>query len=202
VTAGRKYDVYGLVRSGQAGISKNKFVGKLGHVSEDESGLIYMRARYMDPVLGKFVSEDSAYHGDNWYAYCSSSPTSRLDANGKNDFWAELQQGFSEGMFLIGTGFTFGSIALLYIKNYVAAIQSAATASVAFGWASIGLIDTDALAYLQQAIGTVEWIVILCCKSSEPGLRTLAGVAVGVALAENLLLLGVLMSIGYENAGE
>ena len=84
VTAGRKYDVYGLVRSGQAGISKHKFVGQLGHPSEDETGLIYMRARYMDPVLGKFASEDPAHNGMNWYNYCKNNPINLVDMNGKN----------------------------------------------------------------------------------------------------------------------
>ena len=60
ITARRKYDVYGMTRAGSdAGTSKHKFVGNLGHPSEDETGLIYMRARYMDPVLGRFVSEES-----------------------------------------------------------------------------------------------------------------------------------------------
>lgn len=90
VTAGRKYDVYGLVRSGQAGISKHKFVGKLGHVSEDETGLIYMRARYMDPVLGKFVSEDPALNGCNWYAYCNDNPVNFVDENGKEISWTNI----------------------------------------------------------------------------------------------------------------
>jgi hypothetical protein len=45
VTATRKYDVYGAVRSSTGtSTSKHKFVGSLGHMSEDETGLIYMRA--------------------------------------------------------------------------------------------------------------------------------------------------------------
>jgi hypothetical protein len=45
VTATRKYDVYGAVRSSTGtSTSKHKFVGCLGHMSEDETGLIYMRA--------------------------------------------------------------------------------------------------------------------------------------------------------------
>lgn len=82
VTAGRKYDIYGLVRSGQSGISKHKFVGKLGHVSEDETGLIYMGARYMDPVLGKFVSEDLSEQGANWLIYCKNNPVNQFDSGG------------------------------------------------------------------------------------------------------------------------
>jgi RHS repeat-associated protein len=62
----RKFDVYGAVRgsTGPSG-TKHKFCGALGHPSEDETGLIYMRARYVDPVTGRFVSEDPCKEGDN-----------------------------------------------------------------------------------------------------------------------------------------
>jgi RHS repeat-associated protein len=67
ITATRKYDVYGGVRgSTGTGTSNHKFVGQLGHPSEEETGLIYMRAPYMDPVVGRFVSEDPAFDGPNW----------------------------------------------------------------------------------------------------------------------------------------
>jgi RHS repeat-associated protein len=69
------YDVYGLVRGGDNGTSRHKrrpelaegCVGSLGHTSEDETGLIYMRARWMDPALGRFISEDPARDGANWF---------------------------------------------------------------------------------------------------------------------------------------
>jgi RHS repeat-associated protein len=80
----RKYDVYGAVRASTGGSGpKHKFVGKLGHPSEDETGLIYMRARYCDPVLGRFASEDPAKNGANWFQYANSSPTRYTDADGK-----------------------------------------------------------------------------------------------------------------------
>ena len=83
LTARRKYDVYGAVRSGDSGSSKQKFVGSLGHPSEDETGLIYMRARYYDPVTGRFASEDPALDGRNWFAYCKSDPVNKTDPTGK-----------------------------------------------------------------------------------------------------------------------
>ena len=51
ITSSRNYDVYGNVRSGvnANGTSAHKFVGNLGHPSDNNSGLIYMRARY--PLL-------------------------------------------------------------------------------------------------------------------------------------------------------
>jgi RHS repeat-associated protein len=83
ITAARKYDVYGLVRSGQAGSSSQKYVGSLGHESEGNTGLIYMRARYMDPVLGRFISEDPSRDGANWFVYCGDEPVNKIDSSGR-----------------------------------------------------------------------------------------------------------------------
>jgi RHS repeat-associated protein len=84
ITAARKYDVYGLVRSGQVGSSSQKYVGSLGHESEGNTGLIYMRARYMDPVLGRFISEDPSRDGANWFVYCDSNSINLQDRSGKD----------------------------------------------------------------------------------------------------------------------
>ncbi len=83
LTSVRKYDVYGGVRglTGQSG-SKHKWVGGLGHPSEDETGLIYMRARYYDPAVGRFASEDPAKDGENWFAYADGNPAIKVDADG------------------------------------------------------------------------------------------------------------------------
>ena len=85
ITSSRKYDVYGLVRGGNnpAGTSSHKFVGQLGHPSEDNTGLIYMRARYYDPIAGRFLSTDPGHQGYNDFAYCGSNPVNRTDASGK-----------------------------------------------------------------------------------------------------------------------
>jgi RHS repeat-associated protein len=61
-------------------------VGGLGHSFDSETGLIYMRARYMDPALGRFISEDPDARGPNLFVYCSDCPTSRADASGREDF--------------------------------------------------------------------------------------------------------------------
>jgi RHS repeat-associated protein len=85
ITASRKYDVYGGVRgSTGTGTSNHRFVGNLGHPSEDETGLIYMRARYYDPVTGRFASEDPAKDGTNWFAYASNRPCQNVDATGES----------------------------------------------------------------------------------------------------------------------
>jgi RHS repeat-associated protein len=81
----RKYDVYGAVRdsSGPSG-TKHKYCGALGHPSEDETGLLYMRARFMDPVTGRFASEDPARSGNNWHTYVSDNPVNLVDDSGRD----------------------------------------------------------------------------------------------------------------------
>jgi RHS repeat-associated protein len=84
LTRSQSFDVYGCVRtSSGAATTKHKFVGSLGHPSDDETGLIYMRARHHDPVCGRFVSEDPGRDAANWFAYCAGNPTNDVDANGR-----------------------------------------------------------------------------------------------------------------------
>ncbi|RPH14850.1 MAG: RHS repeat-associated core domain-containing protein [Alteromonadaceae bacterium TMED7] len=65
-----------------------------GHVFDNESQLIYMQARYYDPVIGRFYSNDPvdfmghAYrgnpvHGYNRYAYAYNNPYKYTDPNGQ-----------------------------------------------------------------------------------------------------------------------
>ena len=98
VTASRKYDVYGAIRSGQAGTSSQKFVGKLGHESDASTGLIYMRARYYEPGTGRFISQDPKLQGSNWFAYCDGNPINLSDNTGtssRNINISESANGFA-----------------------------------------------------------------------------------------------------------
>jgi RHS repeat-associated protein len=86
-TASGEYDVYGAPRaSTQSGTfdTRQRYVGQLGHQTDPETGgLIYMQARYYDPGMGRFISEDPKGQGDNWYLYCADDPASHVDTNGK-----------------------------------------------------------------------------------------------------------------------
>ncbi|MCS6862264.1 MAG: hypothetical protein NZT92_18320 [Abditibacteriales bacterium] len=64
IVARYDYDVYGKVRT-QSGSSANRFryVAAVGHPTDEESGLIYMRARYYEPTTGRLSVRTQGWMG-------------------------------------------------------------------------------------------------------------------------------------------
>ncbi|MER8985517.1 MULTISPECIES: RHS repeat-associated core domain-containing protein [unclassified Mesorhizobium] len=59
----------------------------IGERFDPETGLLYLNARYMDPVLGRFISPDDwdptkEGVGTNRYAYAQNDPVNKADNNG------------------------------------------------------------------------------------------------------------------------
>jgi len=68
------------------------------------SGLIYLRNRYYDPSIGRFISEDPARDGLNWYVYCGNNPIMFVDPSGNirepgyvNGVWCENPDAYEFG---------------------------------------------------------------------------------------------------------
>ena len=89
VTATPRTDVWGNPLTQEAG-SNHRFCGGLGHTTDSDTGLVYMRARYYDPAVGRFASEDPAGQGVNWYIYCADNPVSAYDVSGQETLWDDL----------------------------------------------------------------------------------------------------------------
>ena len=53
-----------------------------GYQADGDSGLRLLGHRYYDSRTGRFISQDLAADGDNWYAYCDNDPLSRTDPTG------------------------------------------------------------------------------------------------------------------------
>ncbi len=88
-TAERSFDAWGVIRLGaQTGDPKGRFCASLGHKQDDESGLVYMRARYCEQGSGRFLTEDQKHQGRNWAIYCGGDPVNHADSSGR--FFDEL----------------------------------------------------------------------------------------------------------------
>lgn len=70
-----------------------KGVGYTGHLNDKDLGLTYMQARYYDPVIGRFYSNDPVgsvthlsngnLHGFNRYTYANNNPYKYTDPDGR-----------------------------------------------------------------------------------------------------------------------
>jgi RHS repeat-associated protein len=80
VTLTRQYDAWGNLEAG-GGNSGQAFTGREW---DTESGLYYYRARYYDPRIGRFVSEDPVGFkgGRNFYSYVGNDPINHIDPSG------------------------------------------------------------------------------------------------------------------------
>jgi RHS repeat-associated protein len=75
-------------------------VGYTGHKFDTDLGLSYMQARYYDPVIGRFYSNDPIgfrdVHSFNRYAYANNNPYKYTDPNGEAAQFA-LRGGWAVG---------------------------------------------------------------------------------------------------------
>ncbi len=87
------YDAYGKRRQANWQDATSPIIslsnrGYTGHQHDDEVGLINMRTRLYDPVLGRFLQPDTLIPGPthsqsyNRYSYCGNNPISHIDPSG------------------------------------------------------------------------------------------------------------------------
>jgi RHS repeat-associated protein len=86
VVDGYTYDVFGAIRS-QSGASDNPWLFT-GEQFDSDEGLYYLRARYYDSAIGRFLSHDPAPmnlhrpEANGHYSYVGNNPISRIDPSG------------------------------------------------------------------------------------------------------------------------
>src|SRR5205814_1597536 len=74
------YDPFGRTTVGGTSNNSFQFAGR----ENDRTGLYYYRARYYDPKVGRFISEDPTglIGGINFYAYVFDNPAGFRDPSG------------------------------------------------------------------------------------------------------------------------
>ena len=104
VVANYEYDAWGKVVSIKYAngndINVSNHIGVInpiryrGYYYDSETGFYYLKSRYYDPAIGRFISADSfilvggSSSSLNLFAYCGNNPVNRVDYGG--NFFAEL----------------------------------------------------------------------------------------------------------------
>ena len=78
-----EYDAFGVILGSHGKVQGRLLYG--GQQYDAEVKQYYLRARYYNPVIGRFMQEDT-YRGDglNLYAYCANNPVMYYDPSGRN----------------------------------------------------------------------------------------------------------------------
>jgi RHS repeat-associated core domain len=105
------YDAYGNQReiTGQETAPDANPFRYSGEYYDNETGYIYLRARYYDTKTGTFLSEDPIRDGNNWYGYCAGNPVLFIDPT---------------GMFSIVDGIKVGILVAKAVKTAQAAVSA------------------------------------------------------------------------------
>ena len=123
-----------------------------GYYFDTETGMYYLKSRYYDPQVGRFLNADSIeicvntqsdqINGLNLYAYCMNNPVMLTDAAGYSSFWENLWK------VVVGVVIIAGLIA--------GTILTGGTLSVALAGASIGAVG-GAIGATASTILTGDW---------------------------------------------
>ncbi len=205
VSAERIFGAWGEVRNGSGpSDSKGRYCADLGHVQDDESGLIYMRARYYEPGLGRFLSQDVRKSGYNWFAFGNSCPTALCDPSGCSGTLLGLTWFFG----LVGGGFMMLAIGLMIAgtsPTEIAAAYSCATmANIAFtvslltneNTSSSSVVSSVALTIVGETASYFLQKIHLeaVIAESSAGMKTLAASVVALNFAYSMLVLSYIIA--------
>jgi hypothetical protein len=132
-----------------------------------------MRARWYDPAVGRFISEDPGRNGGNWYAYALLNPTNSVDRNGKEPFLVTLGEFFRDitdnsgagGLGVAGTFLAMAGACLMVICLFAgseAGFRSMETVGL-IGMAIAGLALACATGPLAGPLALLGVVVFAIC---------------------------------------
>ena len=92
IQAEYSYNAWGQVISAAGTLAAINPIRYRGYYYDKESGLYYLKSRYYDPQICRFINADGmastgqGFLGTNMFAYCGNDPVNRLDSTGQ-DWW-------------------------------------------------------------------------------------------------------------------
>jgi len=150
----RTYTPFGL-DLGSSGESTNS-LAYTGREQDSEGGLYYYRARYYDPEVGRFISEDPLGFeaGINFYAYVGNNPVNFNDPTGNIENFPEL---IRQGVGVVGSGLgVVGGVVTSGVGVLLVAAPEPTMLSVAGGIALMGIGATGFSTSLDALDGNIN----------------------------------------------
>jgi RHS repeat-associated protein len=169
-----EYAPFGKLIGDSAGPSEShRFTGQ---ESDDETGLIYFRARYYDPALGRFITPDPISAAPDQpqeldqYQYANNNPVSVADPSGHAPVVAILGAVLAHYTFhvitfwfmmcVIGTALTFTNSPFLQtIGMVIAGYFAPATQGLSMAWRVAGGVVALAQSPISPLDGTVKKVI-------------------------------------------
>lgn len=139
ITKSYKYDAFGVEQNiDDADTNAFRYCGEY---FDAETGTIYLRARYYDPTIGRFISRDSVTGENtdplslNLYTYCHNNPIIGTDPSGHIPRWLKNTLKVAAGVAVIGglavaTAVTGGAAAVVAGAALSGAIAGGASGAV------------------------------------------------------------------------
>jgi RHS repeat-associated protein len=159
VTGSASYDVFGAIR-GQTGATSG--FGFTGEQRDGTTGFTYLRARYHNPALGRFVSQDTVQpnapgtQGWNLYAYVANNPMTWADPSGH--YGNTPGFGFLDCMERAAFALATGVALLALAERVVNPVFTAAIALAAMPFFALGIFTAIA------CVVELLWTVALALK--------------------------------------
>ncbi|MBO9489465.1 hypothetical protein J7384_03725 [Endozoicomonas sp. G2_1] len=149
-----RYTPFGITLDNSS--ANNDQAGYTGHIKDSDTGLVYMQARYYDPVIGRFYSNDpigwtpkNPVMSFNRYLYVNNNPYKYTDPDGEF-LWHAVGAAVAGGINALAQGYSKGFDNIDYSQVAVAAVVGATgvglAESIAGSVAQAGLAGASAVA--------------------------------------------------------
>ena len=145
------YDVWGnyaINDTSNMGLGEINPFRYRGYFYDTDMGLYYLKTRYYDPEVGRFINMDGISYADpetinglNLYAYCGNNPVMNIDPEGT---WS---------WFAVGV---IAAIVTFAVVGVVLTVASGGVAGAVIGGAAMGFA-TSAAADLSSQVSTNGW---------------------------------------------
>ena len=179
-SAGTVATRYGYTPYGAAGVTgaANTNPYQFTGAPQDGSGLIYLRARYYNPVWGRFISEDpiGLAGGINRYAYADGNPAEIIDPFGLDGVRRHGETALGKaGDFLEDFSGDTGTLGL-----------GLAGAGIVTAWTGVGFAGFEGAAGISETVSGVTGGAALVLKAADGAWDEVASGVLAIAVNRKL----------------